>query len=89
MLSAEERDRVQERLLSLARTDAAVAGAALTGSHAVGENDRWSDIDLVLSIRDDPAAVLDSWTARLYDEFGALHHWDLSTGPAPICCLTT
>jgi predicted nucleotidyltransferase len=63
MLSTEERDRVRERLLSLADTDDAVVGAALTGSHAAGEHDRWSDLDLVLSIRDDPAAVLDSSSA--------------------------
>ncbi|MGP3915420.1 hypothetical protein [Nonomuraea sp. 10N515B] len=57
-----------------------MVGTALTGSHAVGDGDRWSDIDLVLAVRGDIAAVLDPWTARLYDEFGALHHWDLSTG---------
>ncbi|HKT02653.1 MAG TPA: nucleotidyltransferase domain-containing protein [Rugosimonospora sp.] len=82
MLSARERDEVRQRLLHLAREDPAIAGAALTGSHAAGRADRWSDIDLVLGVDGPPAAAMQTWTRRLYGDFGAVHHWDLPSGPA-------
>ncbi|WP_062215067.1 hypothetical protein [Streptomyces sp. NBRC 109706] len=84
MLPAHQRDQVRERLLDLARSDGAVTGAALTGSHAAGQGDNWSDIDLVLAVRGDLAPAVDSWTKRLYDEFGALHHWDLASPPSTV-----
>ncbi|HEY7429095.1 MAG TPA: hypothetical protein VH641_00010 [Streptosporangiaceae bacterium] len=84
MFTAEERDGVRQRLLLHAEADAAVAGAAFTGSHATGEGDRWSDIDLVLAIRGELSPVLDRWTGWLYTEFGARHHWDLPAGPSLI-----
>ncbi|MEV1170073.1 hypothetical protein [Nonomuraea sp. NPDC049784] len=77
MFSVEERDHVQARLLKLAESDDAIVGAALTGSNAVGDGDRWSDIDLVLAVRDDLTAPLNRWTRWLYEELGAVHHWDL------------
>lgn len=87
MFSVEERDRVRDRLLQLAADDPLVSGAALTGSLA-GEDgdagDRWSDIDLVLGIDTEDGNLgpaLAAWTARLYAEFGALHHWDVTSGP--------
>lgn len=84
MLPSHKKDHVRERLLDLARTDSSVTGAALTGSHAAGQGDNWSDIDLVLAVRGDLAPAVDSWTQRLYDEFGALHHWDLASPPSTI-----
>jgi hypothetical protein len=51
MFTAEERDRVRERLLARAEADGAIAGAAFTGSQATGDGDRWSDTDLVLAVR--------------------------------------
>jgi hypothetical protein len=84
MFSVEERDSVRERLLERAKADDTIVGAALTGSHAVGGGDRWSDINLVLAVRDELAATLNCWTEWLYDEFGALHHWDLPSGSTTI-----
>jgi hypothetical protein len=80
MFSMEERDRVREQLLSLAEADDSIVGAAFTGSQAVGDSDRWSDIDLVLAVRGELTPVLDRWTRWLYGELGAQHHWDLPTG---------
>jgi hypothetical protein len=80
----EERDRVREQLLARARSDGDVAGAAFTGSLATGEGDRWSDTDLVLAVTGDLEAVLNRWTRWLYDELGAVHHWDLSVGGSVI-----
>ncbi|MEV6346824.1 hypothetical protein [Actinoplanes sp. NPDC051851] len=77
-------DLLRQTLLRYADTDESVTGAAFTGSHAVGEDDRWSDTDLVLAVRGDLAPVLDRWTARLSASHGAVHHWDVPSGPAII-----
>ncbi|MHC5906667.1 hypothetical protein ACVNF4_22600 [Streptomyces sp. S6] len=78
------KDQVRARLLALAEADDAIVGAALTGSHATGHTDRWSDLDLVLSVSGDLRETLAAWTTRLYAEFGALHHWDLPLPPGTI-----
>jgi predicted nucleotidyltransferase len=77
VFTVEERDRLRERLLALAAEDDLVVGAAITGSHAVGTSDEWSDVDLAFSIRGDVEPALERWTDRLQRDFGALHHWDL------------
>ncbi len=77
MFTARERDRIRERLLARAEADSAITGAAFTGSHATGEDDRWSDADLVLAVPGELGPVLNRWTRWLYDELGAQHHWDL------------
>lgn len=84
MFTVEERDRIRDRLLAKADADAAVVGVALTGSHAVGAGDRWSDTDLVLAVRGELTATLNRWTQWIYDEFGAQHHWDLPAGASII-----
>ena len=84
MFTAEDRARVLDRLLRLAGADASVTGAALTGSQAAGAGDQWSDIDLVVAVRGEPAEVCERWTERLYEDLGALHHWDLPTGAKAI-----
>ena len=80
MISVAERNRIRERLLTLAAEDAVVVGAAITGSFAAGEGDEWSDIDLAFAICGEMPVALDSWTRRMADEFAALHHWDLPWG---------
>lgn len=80
MFTPERRDQVRERLLELAAEDADVTGAAITGSHAIGASDEWSDVDVAFGIRGDLEPAIGRWTHRLYDELGALHHWDLSWG---------
>jgi hypothetical protein len=80
VFTVEDRDRVRERLLSLAAADPAVGAAAVTGSYAAGASDRWSDIDLALSVDGPLDAALERWTALLYRDFAARHHWDLPAG---------
>ncbi|HEY6104115.1 MAG TPA: hypothetical protein VI007_12915 [bacterium] len=77
MFTAEERDDTRERLLGLARMDADVGAAAVTGSYASGGGDRWSDIDLAFAIRGELEPAMQHWTDTLYQQFAALHHWDL------------
>jgi hypothetical protein len=77
MFKPERRDQVRERLLELAAEDTAVMGAAITGSITVGAEDEFSDVDLAFGVRGDLTPVIEGWTRRLYDDFRAIHHWDL------------
>lgn len=80
MFTPEQRDDTRRRLLELAEADEDVVAAAITGSHAVGKADEWSDIDLAFGIRGEQSAALARWSEVLARDFGALHHWDLPWG---------
>jgi len=80
MFTPEQRDRTRAQLLAHAKADDSIVGLAFTGSHATGDGDRWSDTDIVLSVRGEVAEAVRRWTAWIHDEFGARHHWDLGAG---------
>ncbi len=82
MFTLEERDRVRDRVVEMARADPRVTAGALTGSTAVGAGDEWSDVDVAFGVIDGvtPEAVLDDWAEGLFRELGALDHWDLRVG---------
>ena len=82
MFTPEDRTRLRDALIAAARADARITAAALTGSAAVGAEDRWSDIDLALSVAADadPGRVVADWTERMYREGGAVHHLDVYRG---------
>ena len=84
MFSPEERDRLREQIVAAARADKRITGAAMTGSSALGNQDRWSDIDLFFGVRaaEDLAAAMAAMTELMYGEHGALHHFDVVAGPA-------
>jgi hypothetical protein len=83
MFTVEERDRVRDRVLELARSDERVVAAAIIGSFAEGRSDRWSDLDLTFGVVDGRRdAVLEDWTATLVDELGARRLFDLPSGPS-------
>lgn len=77
--TVEQRERVLERVLEIARSDPRVAAAAVVGSQAGGGGDRWSDLDLTFGLADGVAAadVLADWTRTLEDELEAVHLFDL------------
>jgi hypothetical protein len=77
--TVDERDRVRDRVLAMARTDARVVACAIVGSLAMGGGDRWSDLDLTFGLAPgtSPAAILGEWTPVLEREFGAVHLFDL------------
>ncbi|TDW15063.1 nucleotidyltransferase domain-containing protein [Kribbella kalugense] len=79
MYTPADRSALRDALITEARADARVAGAALTGSAAAGAEDEWSDIDLALGLSADAdqVAVLADWTAAMYAEHGAVHHTDV------------
>jgi len=84
VFTPEEREEVREGLLERARSDPRVIGAALTGSAALGNEDRWSDVDVFLGIAEsaDLDAVVADWTSAVYEQAAAVHHWDVRSGAA-------
>jgi len=83
VFTVEQRDALRERVLRLAKEDERVVAGAAVGSLAVGDGDRFSDLDLTFGIADHVAVteVLDDWTTTLIDELGALQLADLVRDP--------
>ena len=82
MFNPEERDRLKDELVFRARGDARIDGAAFTGSSAGGHEDRWSDIDLALSVVAGYDETMAEWTAWMYESHDAVHHLDVVDGGA-------
>lgn len=84
MFTVEERDRLREYALELARNDSRVVAGAEVGSLALGGGDRWSDLDLTFGVTDGLALtdVLDDWTRSLIERFDAVRLFDLVADPA-------
>ncbi len=84
MFHIEQRPEVRRRLLGRARKDHRIVGAAVTGSAARDAEDWWSDVDLFFGVADavPVTEVLGDWSAFVYRELGAIHHFDLHAGPA-------
>jgi len=82
--SAEARDLVRDRVLELADADERVVAGAVVGSLALGDGDRWSDLDLTFAVRDGVSVedVLDDWTRTLAEELEAVHLFDVWGGGA-------
>jgi hypothetical protein len=84
MFSVSYRDRVRDEVLALAASDPRVVAGAVVGSLALAEGDRWSDLDLTFAVADGVPleGVLDDWTRRLVETFGATHLFDVRSGAA-------
>jgi hypothetical protein len=82
MFTPEERSQLRDALIAAARADPRLTGAALTGSAAVGAEDRWSDIDLALGVAGgaNSGRVIADWTDHMYQGCGAVHHLDVHRG---------
>ena len=67
----------------MASSDARVVAGAVLGSLAHDEGDRWSDIDLMFAVADGVPVteVLEAWSRSVVREFGAVHLFDLPSGP--------
>lgn len=79
VFSVEERDRVRDHVLEMARADPRVVAGAVVGALADGSGDRWSDLDLTFGLADGVPVVdvLADWTRDLADELYAVHLFDL------------
>jgi hypothetical protein len=82
MFSINDRDRVRDFTLQLAESDARVVAGAVIGSLALGEGDRWSDLDLTFGVADKYSVfeVLEDWTGKIAKAFEAVHLFDLPSG---------
>jgi hypothetical protein len=83
MFTPDDRQRVSDWIVELARSDERIGAAAFVGGSAQGSSDRWSDIDLTFGIVA-PATVgevLEDWSPRLDRELDAVHLFDLPSGP--------
>jgi len=84
MFTPEQRGRLRDLLLAAAHADVRITGAAVTGSAAIDQEDRWSDIDLALCVAADAdyGEVIAGWTNDMYATHGALDHMDVTAGHA-------
>jgi hypothetical protein len=83
VFSIQDRDKVRDHVVGMAQNDARIVGGATIGSLALGEGDRWSDIDLTFAVRDGVpiVEVLEDWSAEIIQAFDAAHLFDLPSGP--------
>jgi len=79
VFTAEERERIRERLIERAKADPLVVAGAEVGSRALGPGDRWSDIDLTFGLAPGVTVpeILAAWTPAIEREFGAVVLFDL------------
>ncbi len=82
MFSVEDRNRVRDRVLTLASSDPRVIAGAVVGSLALHQGDRWSDLDLTFSVENGVPVhdVLSDWTRTIVDELNAVMLFDLPAG---------
>jgi hypothetical protein len=82
MFTPAERDELRAALIAAARADERITGAALTGSASIGNEDRWSDIDLAFGFAagTDIGAAIAEWTAVMYSDHGAVGQVDVIRG---------
>jgi predicted nucleotidyltransferase len=82
LFTPEERDAAAARLLELLRQDERVERAELSGSGVSGYTDRWSDVDLFVTVAEgvDQREVADSWIARVYEALPVVHHFAVAFG---------
>jgi hypothetical protein len=82
MFTPDDRMRLRDALIESARADGRITSAALTGSGAIGSEDRWSDIDLALGLAAEAnySQIVADWTDRMYQNHGAVHHVDVNWG---------
>lgn len=84
MFTVQYRDQVKDYVLQRAASDERVVAGAIVGSLALGEGDRWSDLDLTFAVAGEVPLneVLEDWTRKLVEEFRAVHLFDLPSGPS-------
>ncbi len=81
VFTIEEREQLRKQLLQAAQADPRITGAAITGSGSMGNEDRWSDIDLAFGVREaDMNDVLADFSQNMYRDHEAVHHVDVRSG---------
>lgn len=81
MFTVEQRNHVRDRLLEMGRKDPRLTAGAFVGSTASG-SDQWSDLDMTFGVGANSSIdeILNDWTVKLEEEFGAVKLFDLPAG---------
>jgi predicted nucleotidyltransferase len=79
VFTVEERNRIRDRILEMAKFDERIVAGAVVGSLATDEGDRWSDLDLTFGVSPENQTldVLDRLTTPLVSAFSAVPLFDL------------
>ncbi len=82
MFTSKERDTIRNQILEKAQGDFRLSGGAITGSFVLGNEDRWSDVDLAFGVigQDKVEATLKDFTQFMYDNYDCYHHLDVLSG---------
>ncbi len=82
MSAVEQRELVREHLLRRAEADPRIVAAAVIGSLAVADGDRWSDLDFTFGVAEGASVsdVMDDWTRELAERFDAVPLLDIARG---------
>ena len=82
MFTPDDRERVLEKVLDLARADHRLDAAVLTGSLGSGKEDRWSDIDIafVVSEVETCPQVTGDWVDLCEGQFDVAHRYEIAFG---------
>lgn len=82
MFTVSYREDVRNRIIDKAKQDECIAAAAVVGSYALGNEDRWSDIDLTFGVKEgfQIVDILQSWTRYVIQEFSAVVLLDVQRG---------
>jgi len=82
MFTVQDRDRARDHVLAKARGDPRVVAGAVVGSLALGDGDRWSDLDLTFAVADGVPLrdVLEDWTRDLSAGLDATRRFALPHG---------
>lgn len=76
----EEREQIQNFIIKLAKSDNRISDAAIVGSQSIGNNDKWSDIDLTFGVKNNVPItnLLIDWTEILKNKYQAFCLFDVS-----------
>jgi predicted nucleotidyltransferase len=80
LFSVEQRQEALTRLLEALQTDGRIAGVIIIGSGAVGFDDEYSDIDLVVVVAadEDTPHVFRDWMQRIRTLFPVIHSFEVT-----------
>ncbi|GAA0725756.1 hypothetical protein GCM10009430_31900 [Aquimarina litoralis] len=80
MYSKKDRIKVEKQIIDFAKLDSNIIDCAIVGSKSVGNDDKWSDIDLAFGyeIDADINQILRYWSKIMFESFGANKLFDMS-----------
>lgn len=80
MYSKDYRSKVQGSIITFAEKDERITDCAIVGSESIGENDKWSDIDLTFGVHEeaDISQILLDWNELMAQQFEANVLFDLA-----------